>query len=253
MKKNKHVTIIGGGVAGLSTALDLAEFGIQVDLIEQSGFLGGHAIQYTCKATDACVKCGACMAETQLKQAVDHPLIRLQTGSCLESVQSGDRLALSVGKAPRFIDPDACDNCGHCYNACPVNCIERGSSSHQNPFFALNPEPCLRNSRDDCTACKDACPRDAIVLGGDAAAEERLTDALVLATGFKAYDPTDKPYGYGVFKNVITNLELEKMLRAQGGILRPSDQKVPSRLAFVQCVGSRDASLDGCQQLIPSL
>ena len=142
-----------------------------------------------------------------------------------------------------FIDPDACDNCGHCYNACPAHCIERGSSSHQNPFFALNPEPCLRNSGDDCTACKDACPRDAIVLEGDAAAEERLTDALVLATGFKAYDPTDKPYGYGIFKNVITNLELEKMLRAQGGILRPSDQEVPSRLAFVQCVGSRDASL----------
>jgi len=241
---NKHVTIIGGGVAGLSTALDLAGFGIQVVVVEQSVFMGGHAIQYTCKATDACVKCGACLVESQLKQAARHPLIRFQPASSLEKMETGDRLTLKVIQNPLAVDPERCDNCGRCYNACAVKSIQRGSSSSQHPFFALNPETCLRNKGDDCTVCKDTCPQNAIRLDRTTAHKEIRTDALVFATGFKAYDPKNKPYGYGVFKNVMTNLELEKMLRGTGHALRISDKKEPVRMAFIQCVGSRDASQD---------
>ena len=121
--------------------------------------------------------------------------------------------------------------------------ILQGSSSHQIPFYALDLHACNRSKGDACTACSDACPRNAIHLNRTAVREKYKTDALVFATGFKPFDPQDKPYGYGVFTNVVTNLDLEKRLRNTGRLVRPSDQKTPTRLAFIQCVGSRDAKL----------
>ena len=105
--KEKHVTVVGGGVAGLSTALNLAELGIEVVVIDRSAFMGGHAASFTCKATDACVKCGACMVETLLMKTVQHPRIHLQTASHLESVQTDNKVTLKISRDPQFIDPGA--------------------------------------------------------------------------------------------------------------------------------------------------
>ena len=116
--KEKHVTVIGGGVAGLSAALNLAEFGIEVVVVEQSAFMGGHAANFTCKATDACVKCGACMVETLLMKAVQHPHIHLQTASRLESVRTDNKVTLEIVVNPQFIDAEACDSCGRCHAVC---------------------------------------------------------------------------------------------------------------------------------------
>ena len=240
---DKHVTVIGGGVAGLSTALNLAESGIEVAVIERSVFMGGHAANFTCKATDACVKCGACVVETLLGKAVRHKYIHLETACRVERVQAADRVTLAVNRHPTFIDPAACDNCGRCHAVCPQNSILRGTSPYQSPFYALDPKDCLMSRGEPCTVCRDACPQDAIHLDEAAAREERRTDALVLATGFKPFDPRDMPYGYGKFPNVVTNLELEKMLRRTGRLVRLSDQTPPASLAFIQCVGSRDARL----------
>ena len=240
---DKHVTVVGGGVTGLSAALNLAASGIQVEVVERSPFMGGHAANFTCKATDACVKCGACMVETLLEQAVLHPHIHLKTGSRLEGIQTADRINLEISRAPEFIDPGVCDGCGRCHEVCPQGAILQGSSPHQVPFYALDPRTCLNQNGDACTACSDACPRDAIHLDQTAATEARDTDALVMAIGFEPFNPADKPYGYGVLPNVVTNLDLEKHLRKTGQLRRPSDQTAPRNVAFIQCVGSRDAKL----------
>ena len=247
MKQNsmtgKNVTVVGGGAAGLSAALNLADAGILVEVLEKAPFMGGHAAGFTCKATETCVKCGACMVEALLEKAGQHRRILLQTGCSLEKVHTDDPMTLETSRAPQFIDPDLCDGCGRCHEACPENAILQGTSSLHIPFYALEPGICLRSGGQDCTACRDACPREAICLDKAVAKEKHRTDALVLATGFKPFDPQDKPYGYGTFPNVVTNLHLEKMLRKTGRLVQPSDGKAPARMAFIQCVGSRDATL----------
>jgi len=173
----KKVLVIGSGVAGLSAAVELAALGIDVEVMEQADEPGGHARQFTCKATDKCVKCGACIVEEKIMDAVSSPKVKIYTGVRLDDIQKLDRLT--------------------------ANFTDKEGSTH-----ALT------------------------------------ADAVIIASGFNAFDPERKPYGYRVFDNVITNLELESMLRKQGSISRPSDNKEPDRMAFIQCVGSRDAKLN---------
>lgn len=172
----KRVLVIGGGVAGLAAAHALARGPVSVDLVEKSDQLGGHAIQYACKATDACVKCGACMAEERRSEAAGNARIRQWLGTQVASVARGDRLAVSLA-------------------------------------------------------------------GADGRTDGIDVDAAVVATGFTPYAPAEKPYGWGRFPNVITNLEMERMLHDHDAARRPSDGRPATRIAFVQCVGSRDASL----------
>ena len=180
MGDTKRVLIVGGGVAGLAAALDLARLGLSTTVVEKTPQLGGHAAQYGCKATETCVKCGACIVVSQVQQALAHPQIEVLTASSVQNV---------------IIDPS--------FN------VTIGASASD--------------------------------LSG--AAVQQTVDAVILATGFKPYNPKDKPYGYGLFPNVITNLELEQMIHQQNAPLRPSDNQHPHRIAFIQCVGSRDAKL----------
>jgi len=174
---DKKVLIIGSGVAGLTTAIELAKFDVKVVLIEKEKTVGGYARQFTCKATDACVTCGACIVEEKIDAAVSHPDITIYSGVCLTDIVQQDGFAIS------FVD---------------------------------------RNNE------KQACE----------------VDAVVMATGFQPFDPIDKPFGYKRFDDVITTLDLEKRLRQDGVVKRPSDGKVPGKIAFIQCVGSRDSSLN---------
>jgi heterodisulfide reductase subunit A len=179
----RKVLIIGAGVAGLTAARALAEFGIAVDVVEQHPQAGGHAARLSCKATDRCVKCGACLAAETLATASAHPGIRIRTSCRVTALSKADRFVYHLGRHP----PEAA------------------------------PAP-----------------------GKPAGAE---ADAVVLAAGFDPFDPKDKPYGHGLFPNVITNLELEAQLLAGGRAVRPSDGAEPERVAFIQCVGSRDAKI----------
>jgi len=173
----KKVLVIGSGISGLSAAIGLARLGIGVELVEKAHELGGHARQFTCKATESCARCGACLIEEKIQDATFHPNIRIRTGMRLEHIDKNQHFSA------RFTD--------------------KNGISH-----AL------------------------------------MTHAVVLASGFKAFNPEPKPYGYRLFDNVITNLELERIMRREGLVRRPSDKKVPEKMAFIQCVGSRDAKLN---------
>jgi heterodisulfide reductase subunit A len=172
----KRVAVIGGGIAGLTAARDLARLGAGVVLVEKSDALGGHAAGFGCKAAERCVKCGACMVEAAVREVEAASGIQVHRPGVLDAVRRNGRFSLTL-----------------------VPAAESG------PIEA---------------------------------------DAVVVATGFSPYDPREQPYGYKQFPNVITNLELEAMIRGTDALVRPSDGAAPDTMAFVQCVGSRDAKLD---------
>ena len=244
MTANK-VLVIGGGVAGLTTASELADLDIDVEIVEKSDFPGGHAIQYTCKATDQCVKCGACMVEEKLDRVVQNPKIKLMAGARVQEVSKSKDFSVTLLKKPVFIDPEKCSNCGLCFEKCPENgAVTRGFSKNHTPFYAISSEKCLYLKDQSCTVCREACPEGAIDLDAGEMTEPTHANAVILATGFTPFNPVSKPYGYGKFENVITNLEMESMLRTDGRALKPSNGAEAGSIAFIQCVGSRDAKLN---------
>lgn len=166
--------VIGAGVSGLSAAAVLADHNVTVDVVERRPAAGGHAAHLACKATAACVKCGACLAVPLVESAAGHPRIRLHLSSRV------DRLGPAAG--------------GFAYRVVP---------SQADPI-------------------------------------DGRADAVVLAAGFEPFDPRDLPYGRGVYPDVVTNVEVEAMLRSPAGVVKPSDGTAPARIAFLQCVGSRN-------------
>lgn len=242
---DKSVVIIGGGVAGLSAALDLARFDIGVEIIEKSNFLGGHAIGFSCKATDHCVKCGACMVEEKLKYVIENPQIKYFLDSSIKKITNSKRFTVNLEKGPDYINPQRCTGCGECFDKCPSKgAITRGFSKSNIPFYAIIKKECINIEEKSCAICQNICPEGAINLDKKEAEFNTKADAIIVATGFTPFNPKSKPYGYNIFKNVVTNLELEKMLRQESRAKRPSDNSKPKHIAFIQCVGSRDAKLN---------
>ena len=240
----RNVVVVGGGIAGLSAAERLSHHPLRIELVERSGFLGGHAAQFACKADGACVRCGACLVEQTLGRVTAAPAIRPRLYSRVTAIDRADGLRVRVERQALSIDGQKCSNCGICREVCPEpDGVRRAFSGHHQPHFAINPAECRFLRDGSCSRCLHACPEGAIRLDSPSFSEELHADAIVLATGFKAYDPSDKPYGYNHFANVITNLDLERRLRRDHRLERPSDQRVPQRVAFIQCVGSRDAKL----------
>lgn len=244
MTANK-VLVIGGGVAGLAAASELADLDIGVEIVELSDFLGGHAIQYTCKATEQCVKCGACLVEKKLERALQHPKITMMTGTRIQQAKRSETFSATLLKKPVFIDPEKCSNCGACFESCPENgAVMKGFSKNHVPFYAISSEKCLYLKDRSCTLCQEVCPQSAIDLDARETTSSTRANAVVLATGFTPFHPVSKPYGYGKFKNVVTNLDMERMLRRDGRALKPSNAAEAESIAFIQCVGSRDAKLN---------
>ena len=216
--------VIGGGIAGLSAARELSRNDIQVELVEKADFLGGHAIQYACKATDTCQQCGACTVESVLKDVVRDPNIRVHLASLVEQVSGSPRYKIKLSRVAVTDKADTFKNCQNGYDKNPVQCAAiKGYSRHNAKYRTadgqLNPEICQTADRLE-------------------------VDAIVWATGFVPFDPNEKStYRYDDLANVISGMDLERIQRSSGFFLRPSDGKPPQEVAFIQCVGSRDERL----------
>ncbi|MDY6824046.1 MAG: FAD-dependent oxidoreductase [Thermodesulfobacteriota bacterium] len=236
----KNVLIIGGGAAGLAAARTLSKSGANAHIVEKSDFLGGHAIGYTCKAADTCLQCGACSVEMLLRDVTADPNIQVHRSAIVSKVEQKKGFTITLDKGPMFIDPEKCNNCGVCYEKAPAEgCVLRGYSQHNKPLYAIN-----KDRIDECGPLADACPEGAINLNAKATSETFSVDAVIVASGFKAFDAGIKStYGYGKFPNVISGLDMERIKREKGALLRPSDNTAAQKIAFIQCVGSRDEKL----------
>ncbi len=236
----KKVLIIGGGAAGLAAARTLSASGVRAHIVEKSNFLGGHAIGYTCKAAEECLQCGACSVETLLKEVRNDGNIDVHLAAEVDKVtaQSGFSVGLKTG--PAFIDPGKCTNCGLCYDKAPVaGAVLRGYSRNNDPLYAVNADKLA-----ECGPLADICPEGAIDLAAKKRSKTVKADAVIVASGFTAFDPGLKAtYGYGKFANVISGLDLERIKREKGVLVRPSDGEPARKIAFIQCVGSRDERL----------
>ncbi len=245
------VLVVGGGIGGVQTALDLANGGLQVYLADASLSIGGTMAQLD--KTFPTLDCSICILGPKLVEVAHHPNIELLTYSVIDRLagQAG-RFTVDLTLKPRYVDISKCVGCGSCTEVCPVivpsrwhlglkarKCI-RIIFAQAVPLMAtIEKDYCI-----DCRLCVAACGREAIDLD-DAPRSRRLeVGAIVLATGAKPLDPSLKgEYGYGAIPGVITNLEFERLVSAsgptQGSLITPAGDRV-ERLAFLQCVGSRD-------------
>jgi len=241
----KRVLVIGGGIAGITSALELAKNGREVFLVEKDPSIGGHAGSFCCKATEICNKCSVCLVPEKMREVGIHPQISLLTTSEVREIngEAGDFRAKIVRK-PCFVDPDKCTACGICIESCPVEppkAINLPYPGAVPPAFVVDKDRCLRFQGEECTICQDKCPTKAIDFDQDSQEIDLDVEAIIVATGFDVFDAREKALlGYGKYPNVLTGLDMEEMLLKEGEILLPSNGKPPQDVAFIQCVGSRD-------------
>lgn len=248
----KSLLVIGGGVAGLTAAIEAAEAGCSVILIEKSAFLGGRAIAFNLYFPKLCPP--ACGFEINFRRIKNNPRITILTQAELEQLTgSAGNLEATVKLSPRFVT-ESCTLCGACAEVCPAERpdefnfgLSRTKAAHLPHKMAFPAQYVVdRNACNlDCTACLDACRYGAINLEQQVERKKFHVAAVVLATGWAPYDAMKLTnLGYGRLPNVVTNVVLERMAAADGPtagkILRPSDGKEPASVAFVQCAGSRD-------------
>ena len=250
------VLIIGAGPAGMTLAADLGERGVSSVMVERAPFPGGHAALLACKALDRCAKCNACLLEDAAASLAAQAGWTLLAETRVETVARADQgYLVRLEAGPRVLDPERCVDCGLCLDACP----EQGRAIRVNPVpgvgprYAFDPQHCLRTRGEACSACFDACPVGAVDFDARPGQVDIEARAVAPATGpLTPFDPALKPrFGHSRLPDVITGLELEAMIRETGETLRPSNRAAPGRVAFIQCVGSRDRSLnrDYCSRI----
>lgn len=248
--------VIGGGVAGIQAALDLADTGYHVYLVEKEPSIGGRMAQID--KTFPTMDCSICILAPKMSDVGHHPNITLLTYSEILDVKGYiGNFKVKVLKKPRYVTSD-CTACGECAKVCPMiapNEFDVGLAIRHaiyTPFaqavpstYVIDRELCLnKEGVIVCDKCTKACERQAINFEMKPEEIELEVGTIIVAIGADVFDPSIIPqYGYGRYPNVITSLEFERLINAGGPsggkLLRPSDMQIPETVAFVQCVGSR--------------
>ncbi len=253
-----RVLVIGGGIAGISASLLLAEAGVEVYLVEKEPTIGGNMAKFD--KVFPTLDCSACILTPKMTAVRDNPNIRLFTNSEVIDVKgSVGNFKVKIRVKPRFINEEVCTGCMECVESClhypmiPSEFDER--IGYRKPIHMpfpqavppcpyINPNECLHFLTNKCPMyCEDACEVDAIDFNQKERIVEIEVGAIIIATGFKLFDPSViKEYGYGKYKNVFTALQVERMLNSTGptGGRIVVNGREPERVAIIHCVGSRD-------------
>jgi len=236
----RGVVVIGGGIGGVQSSLDLANAGIRVYMVERLPSIGGVMAQLD--KTFPTNDCSMCILSPKLVEVARHPNIELLTNSEVTAVE---------GTAGEFA-------CGTCTEKCSKKVTSEfvAGMTDRKAIYALfpqavplkwsiDPEHCIYLIKGKCGICAKVCPADAVDFEDTGEVVKLDASAIVAAPGFASYDPSAlSEFGHGRYPNVITNLEFERMLNASGPtdghLIRPADGEPPKRIAFLQCVGSRD-------------
>ncbi|MEM2119079.1 MAG: CoB--CoM heterodisulfide reductase iron-sulfur subunit A family protein [Candidatus Bathyarchaeia archaeon] len=251
----KAAMVVGGGIAGINAALDLADMGFKVYLVEKTETIGGYMALLD--KTFPTLDCSICIEGPKMVDVGRHPNIEIISCADILKVDGhvGD-FRVKIRKNPRYVIAKNCTGCGECRDACPIEFPNAADmylgvrKAISVPFdqavplvYTINRDYCI-----ECFKCVDACgPRQAINFDQKPEEIEINVGAIILSIGYDMYNPQDmKAYGYGKYDNVFTALELERLLLAAGPtggkVVRASDGQKPHSVAFIQCVGSRDVN-----------
>jgi len=250
---SKSILVVGGGISGLTTAVEAAEVGYEVSLIEKNPYLGGRVARANQYFPKLCSP--YCGLEINFRRIKSNPRIKVHTLAEVENISGNEgNYDVTVNISPSLVN-DNCTACGKCAEVCPVerpNDFNLGLDKTKAAYlpyslaypmkYVIDKEVCLGA---ECAKCVSVCQYDAIDLGMQAEKVDINAGSIVLTTGWEPYDATKLDnLGFGKHSNVITNVMMERLASpdgpTQGKIVRPSDGKEVSSIAFVQCAGSRD-------------
>lgn len=254
-KKIGAVLVVGGGVAGIQASLDLADSGFRVYLIDQGPSIGGVMAQLD--KTFPTNDCSMCILSPKLVATGRHPNITILTNAQVTGLKGkAGNFEVKLRKKSRYIIEDKCNGCGVCAQKCPIEVVDmynEGLGKRSAIYvdypqavplkFMIDREKCI-----GCGTCYEICKANAIQYDQEDSETTLKVGSIILAPGFESFDAKLKSeYGYGRFANVVTSIEFERILSASGPygglVLRPSDGEIPKKIAFIQCVGSRDFQL----------
>ncbi len=262
------VLVVGAGVGGIRAALDLAESGFRVYLVDRSPGIGGTLSQMDeWFPDDHCELCKLLPVFSRdecsqfcLRRDLAHPNIELIPNARMEKMEGeAGNFEVSLKIESRWVQPDRCTGCGLCVEVCPVEVPDEFNEGLQNrkAVYVRNPQA-IPNvytiDREHCTKCDqcvEVCPTGAIDLSLLDESRELAVGAVIVSTGFEEFDAVQMgQYGFGRYPNVLTNIHLERLLASGGSsggkLVRPSDGKSPQKVAFLQCIGSRDMKRNYC-------